>query len=67
MAMTLDDLLIRRMHLFYEARDGGMSVARAVAERMAAEAGIGWDAAEVERQVERYRAAVEATRGFGGA
>jgi glycerol-3-phosphate dehydrogenase len=67
MAMTLDDLLIRRMHLFYEARDGGMPVARAIAERMAAEEGIGWDAAEVERQVARYRAAVEATRGFGGA
>jgi len=67
MALTLDDLLIRRMHLFYEARDGGLSVARAVAERMAAEEGIGWDAAEIDRQVERYRAAVEATRGFGGA
>lgn len=65
MAMTLEDLLIRRLHLFYEARDGGLSVARAVAERMAPEVGIGWDAAEVERQVERYRAAVEATRGFG--
>ncbi|HEV7591394.1 MAG TPA: glycerol-3-phosphate dehydrogenase [Longimicrobium sp.] len=67
MALTLDDLLIRRMHLFYQARDGGLPVARAVAERMAAEEGIGWDAAEVDRQVERYRAAVEATRGFGGA
>jgi len=67
MAMTLEDLLIRRLHLFYEARDGGVSVAHPVAERMAAQEGIGWDAAEVERQVERYRAAVEATRGFGGA
>ena len=65
MALGVDDLLIRRLHLFYEARDGGLSVARAVAERMAREPGIGWDAAEVERQVERYRAAVEATRGFG--
>lgn len=66
MALTLDDLLIRRMHLFYEARDGGLSAALAVAERMGREPGIGWDAAEVERQVARYRAAVEATRGFGG-
>lgn len=65
MALTLDDLLIRRMHLFYEARDGGLSVAQAVAERMAREPGIAWDAGEVERQVARYRAAVEATRGFG--
>ena len=67
MALTLDDVLTRRLHLFYEARDGGLSVARAIAERMAGEEGIGWNAAEVERQVERYRAAVEATRGFGGA
>jgi len=64
MAMTLDDLLIRRLHLFFEARDGGMSIARAVAERMAREPGLGWDAAEIERQVARYEAAVEATRGF---
>ncbi|HEX6746759.1 MAG TPA: glycerol-3-phosphate dehydrogenase [Longimicrobium sp.] len=64
MAMTLDDLLVRRLHLFYEARDGGLSVAREVAERMAREPGIGWDAAEIERHVERYRAAVAATRGF---
>ncbi|HSU15250.1 glycerol-3-phosphate dehydrogenase [Longimicrobium sp.] len=65
MAMTLDDLLVRRLHLFYEARDGGLSVAHQLAERMAREPGIGWDAAETGRQVERYRAAVEATRGFG--
>jgi glycerol-3-phosphate dehydrogenase len=67
MALSLDDLLIRRLHLFYEARDGGLSMAQAVAERMAREPGIGWDAAEVARQVERYRAAVAATRGFGDA
>lgn len=66
MALTLEDVLIRRLHLFYEARDGGLSVARAIAERMAGEAGIGWDAAQIDAQVERYRAAVEATRGFGG-
>jgi glycerol-3-phosphate dehydrogenase len=67
MTMTLEDLLVRRLHLFYEARDGGLGVAREVAERMAAEPGIGWDAAEVERQVERYRRAVADTRGFGAA
>jgi glycerol-3-phosphate dehydrogenase len=65
MAMTLEDVLIRRLHLFYEARDGGMSVAWAIAERMAGEEGIGWTSAEIAAQVERYRAAVEATRGFG--
>lgn len=63
MATTLSDVLVRRLHVFYEAADGGMSVAREVAERMAGEAGIGWDEAEVARQVEAYRAEVEATRG----
>jgi glycerol-3-phosphate dehydrogenase len=67
MALTLEDLLTRRMHLFYEARDGGLSVAHEVAEAMAAEPGIGWSEAEVDRQVERYRAAVDATRGFDAA
>jgi glycerol-3-phosphate dehydrogenase len=64
MTLTLEDLLVRRMHVFYEARDGGLDVAREVAERMAAEPGIGWSPAEVERQVERYRAAVAASRNF---
>jgi glycerol-3-phosphate dehydrogenase len=62
MALTLEDVLRRRLHVFYEARDGGLSIAEEVAERMAGLPGLGWDAAEVQRQVEAYRAAVEATR-----
>jgi glycerol-3-phosphate dehydrogenase len=62
MGMTLEDVLRRRLHVFYEARDGGLSIAEEVAERMAELPGLEWDAAEVERQVEAYRAAVEATR-----
>jgi glycerol-3-phosphate dehydrogenase len=64
MALTLEDVLVRRLHLFYEAEDGALSAAREVAERMAREEGIGWDAGEVERQVEGYRAAVATSRGF---
>jgi len=67
MAVALEDVLIRRLHLFYEARDGGLAAAWAIAERMAAEEGIGWSGSEIRAQVERYRAAVEATRGFGAA
>ena len=62
MALTLEDLLRRRMQVFYEAADGGLPVARAVAERMAAEPSLRWTAAEVDRQVEAYRRAVEAAR-----
>ena len=62
MALTLEDVLRRRLHVFYEARDGGLEIAAEVAARMAALPGLGWDAAETGRQVEAYRAAVEATR-----
>jgi glycerol-3-phosphate dehydrogenase len=66
MAMSIDDVLVRRLHLFYEAMDGGLAVAERVARTMAAQEGIGWSAAQVAAQVDAYREAVEATRGFGG-
>ncbi|HEX5726062.1 MAG TPA: glycerol-3-phosphate dehydrogenase/oxidase, partial [Longimicrobiaceae bacterium] len=62
MALTLEDVLVRRLHLFYEAADGGLSVAGEVAARMAAEEGLGWSADETARQVARYRRAVEENR-----
>jgi glycerol-3-phosphate dehydrogenase len=65
MAMTLDDVMTRRLHLFYEAADGGLAVAEQVARRMAAEPGIGWSDAEVAAQVDAYRDAVQENRGFG--
>ncbi|MEA3339764.1 MAG: glycerol-3-phosphate dehydrogenase/oxidase, partial [Chloroflexota bacterium] len=49
MALTLCDLLIRRTHVIYEAWGGGLEQARAVAELMASR--LGWDEAEIERQV----------------
>jgi glycerol-3-phosphate dehydrogenase len=64
MAMTLDDVMTRRLHLFYEAADGGLAVAAEVARRMAAEPGIGWSDAEISAQVESYRNAIEENRGF---
>ncbi len=62
--MTVEDLLQRRLHLLYEAEDGGMSIARAAAERLAEENGWGGDTDEIERQVDAYRAMVERTRSF---
>ncbi|CAN5893470.1 glycerol-3-phosphate dehydrogenase/oxidase [soil metagenome] len=64
MTMTVEDLLQRRLHLLYEAEDGGMSIARAAAERLAEENGWGGDTDEIERQVDAYRAMVERTRSF---
>lgn len=66
MALTVDDVLVRRLHLFYEAMDGGLAVAERVARLMAAQEGIGWSAPQAAAQVDAYRKSVEATRGFGG-
>ncbi len=62
MPLSLEDLLQRRLHLFYEAPDGGLGAAPEIAARMAAAPGIGWDAEEVSAQLERYRQAVESAR-----
>lgn len=62
MALRLSDVLIRRLHLFYEAADGGLSVADSVARRMAAH--LGWSAERTAREVESYARAVRETRGF---
>ena len=56
MARTVDDVLSRRTRARLLARDASAAAAEAVAELLAGE--LGWDAAEVARQVSSYRAAV---------
>lgn len=60
MALTLGDVLIRRTHVIYDVRDGGLSRVRTVAEVMAPR--LGWDEAEIERQLADYAAQVALTR-----
>jgi glycerol-3-phosphate dehydrogenase len=60
MALTLSDVLVRRMHLIYETRGGGLSRARAVAEVMAPL--LGWDQSEIDRQVSDYTSEVALTQ-----
>ena len=62
MAQTLEDVMVRRLGLFYESQDQGLSLAAAVAERMGAH--LGWDAARKEREVASYRSLVEEHRRF---
>jgi glycerol-3-phosphate dehydrogenase len=64
MAMTLEDVLVRRLGLFYEARDQGLEAAPRVAARMAGE--MGWDPLAVDREVRAYRERVAAHRRFRG-
>jgi glycerol-3-phosphate dehydrogenase len=54
MALTLEDVMRRRLHLIYEMRDGGESVAEQVARHMARQPTIGWDEEEVHRQIARF-------------
>jgi glycerol-3-phosphate dehydrogenase len=65
MALTLCDVLIRRTHVIYEARDGGLGRARAAAELMGSR--LGWDETEIERQVSDYVAQVTLTRNWRAA
>ena len=52
----------RRLHIFYEAADGGLEVAREVAGIMANEDCLRWDSDEIDRQLDAYAAAVQPTR-----
>jgi glycerol-3-phosphate dehydrogenase len=52
LAQTVEDVLVRRFHLYYEHPDHGVSAARRVAELMGEE--LGWDAARIEQEAEYY-------------
>ena len=62
MAMTVEDVLRRRLHLFYDAADGGVAVAAEVARRIAGEEGLGWSDQEAAEDAERYSRTVARAR-----
>ena len=64
MAVTLSDVLVRRLGLFYEAPDQGSEVAPKVAVRMAEV--LAWDAGRTDREVREYRELVASHRRFRG-
>jgi glycerol-3-phosphate dehydrogenase len=53
LAQTVEDVLVRRFHIYYEHPDQGLSVADRVAELMAEE--LGWDGPRIAEEAERYR------------
>ncbi|GGO83512.1 glycerol-3-phosphate dehydrogenase/oxidase [Wenjunlia tyrosinilytica] len=59
-ARHLDDVLTRRMRISIETFDRGTRCAREVAELMAPV--LGWDTAQIEREVAHYEKRVEAER-----
>ena len=56
LAHTVEDVLVRRIHLYYEHLDQGIAAAGRVAQLMGEE--LGWDEARVREEAERYRAFV---------
>jgi glycerol-3-phosphate dehydrogenase len=60
MAVTLDDVLRRRIPVSFRHADGGEAIAPDVGDLM--RSALGWDAAETARAVERYRTGVVAER-----
>ena len=62
MAMRLADVLIRRLHLFYEDPAHGSTISTAVADRMAEL--LGWDQARRDAEIEDYTAEVKRARAF---
>jgi len=52
LAQTVEDVLVRRTHLYYEHPDRGIPAARRVAELMARE--YAWDDARIEAESRRY-------------
>jgi glycerol-3-phosphate dehydrogenase len=59
MALTVEDVMVRRLHLYYETRDHGLRAAVRVAELMAGE--LGWDGEQLRAEVTRYRQFVAAS------
>ena len=62
LAATVSDVMIRRTQLFYRARDQGLSAAVRVAARMGEL--LGWDDAQREVELARYRADVAVSRSY---
>ncbi|HEX5385633.1 MAG TPA: glycerol-3-phosphate dehydrogenase/oxidase [Gemmatimonadales bacterium] len=52
LAQRVADVLVRRVHVYYETRDQGLRAARRVAELMGQE--LGWDAERMAEEVQRY-------------
>jgi glycerol-3-phosphate dehydrogenase len=62
MAITLSDWMIRRTHIMHEDEEQGLGCASDVAAMMAPY--LGWNPAEVERQVQEYREQVRLSQRY---
>jgi glycerol-3-phosphate dehydrogenase len=61
-ALSVEDVLGRRIQLLLRGRDQGLGCAERVAKRMASK--LGWDEARTQGEIEHYRGVVARTRMF---
>ncbi|MDB4967254.1 MAG: dependent oxidoreductase [Myxococcales bacterium] len=61
-ALTVEDVLGRRVQLLLRARDQGLGCTERVARRMALK--LGWDAGRTAEEIEKFRGVVANTRRF---
>ncbi len=61
-ARTLEDVLIRRLPVYYEAPEQGLECVDHLAARMASQ--LGWDAAQSAAHIQRYRDTVARSRAW---
>lgn len=64
MAVRLDDVLMRRLHLSWQTRDQGLTAAPAVARKLREL--LGWDAEREAAELARYAAAIGRSRAYLG-
>lgn len=64
MALTLSDVLERRTHITWEARDHGMSIVPQVADRMGAY--LGWDKSKREAELRAFEENIASADAFRG-
>ncbi len=62
LAVRLDDVLVRRLHLFYATRDQGVPATSAMADRLAE--ALGWDGSRRAEEVAAYLRLVQRSRAF---
>ncbi len=64
LAQRVEDVLVRRIHPYYETEDHGLSAAGRTAELLGGE--LGWDANRVAEEATRYAEFVQGEAGNGG-
>jgi glycerol-3-phosphate dehydrogenase len=62
MALTVADVLERRLHLLTESRENGVAAAPRVAKMMSDY--YGWDKLRIDQELRAYQSQVDATNAF---